>query len=453
MSLGGPALTGGKEAPPRPIDLSARSVEAWVLREEDKNTLQKLWTEGAVHVHQDPAQPEDQGVDIKGNTLQMTWNPAGNFLVVTDEEDLATLLMDKMLIKGPEVNIDQATNKAWVYGSGAMRMESATDFQGKNMQQPVPLTVFWNKDMFFNGVYAEFRGGIQAEQGNARMAAQRLQVFFDRPISLKEGNRGDQAAKVRNLVCDKDVRVEETTYEARKLVKYQLLLATGLDVTSLEPEDDAPRPAKSNEGNLVRASGPGSLRIWQPGSSDPAVPTGPGPTLTAKPPPGSKPADEEMKLTYVSFQKRMDANSKTNTANFWENVRVLNIPSDTPHREIDLDAIIARELPEGSLYLRCDRLKVLNQPENGRNNQQMEAHGRVWLQGKLYFGRAAAVYFNEAKDQVIFDGEDGTATLTKQAEPGGKVEVMTGRKILYYRRTGAATVVDSDQLNGIQRPN
>ena len=62
----------------------------------------------------EPARPDEKGVDVDGETLQMNYHPEGNFLVVTG--DLAQLRMDKIYIIGPEVNIDQATNKAWVNG-------------------------------------------------------------------------------------------------------------------------------------------------------------------------------------------------------------------------------------------------------------------------------------------------------------------------------------------------
>ena len=60
--------------------------------------------------------------------------------------------------------------------------------------------------MVFFGVFAEFYGSIQAEQKEARLACQHLQVWFDRPISLKEGMRGDKPAKVSKLYADKGDR-------------------------------------------------------------------------------------------------------------------------------------------------------------------------------------------------------------------------------------------------------
>jgi hypothetical protein len=469
-----PAAPAPNQPPPRPIDLSARNVEAWVLRCEDKNQLDKMWSEGNVHVRQEPAKPDEKAVDIQGDTLQMTAHPDGNELVVNG--DLAQLQMDKIYIIGPEVNIDQKKNLAWVHGVGAMQMESATDFQGAQLKKTVPLTVHWNSEMFFNGEYAEFMGGIQAEQENARLACEHLQVFFDKPISLKEANRGDQPvkegnrgepAKVRNLLADKNVRVEDTTLDPAtgQLAKYQQIRGTLLQMFALRldeklPDESWPRgqDGKPKEYNEVTVSGPGDVRLLQRGSSDPAAPpartaaAGPGgqvvgtPVSVArgagpdrKPARENKPQDEQMKMTYVTFLHRMDANSKTNTAKFWGSVRVLHFPCQNPHEEIDIDAIIGRELPEGVLFLRADFLEVLDQPDNGKHNQQMKARDRVRVQGREFYGESDEMSYDEQKDLIVFTGtSDNEATLTKQDIKGGQRQVLRGRKINYKRSTGEA---------------
>jgi hypothetical protein len=461
----------------RPIDLKARTVEAWVLRSPVKNSLEHLRAEGSVHVRQDPAKPEEKDTDVQGDVLQMWSRPEGNFLVVSG--DMGELRMDKIYIVGPEVNIDQVENKSWVYGPGAMMMDSNTDFQGAPLAKPVPLTVHWDKRMFFKGDSAEFLGGIQADQQNARLACHHLHVFFDKKVSLKEGNKGEQPAKVRDLICDGDVRIEDSAYEGDRLMKYQIVHAQVVEVRSLEPDGAAPRKPgpggkPASDGNEVHASGGGSVRIVQRGGTDPAAlpaPGAPAPRppakpatpakLRGKPAPGAggkAPAEsDELKLTYVTFGKRMDANSRTNTAQFWENVRVLNLPCDegSYKRPIDFDVVLATELPEGAMYLSCARLKVLDRPENGKPNQQMEAYDRVYVQGNSYYARADAVFYNQAKSQIILEGRDGgMATLFKRTGgPGSPYDRVSGKKILYYQQTGRTEVFGADDVSGISTPS
>src|SRR5439155_4535980 len=245
----------------------------------------------------------------RGDTLQLTHSPNGNLLVVTG--DLAQLQMDKIFIIGPEVNIDQTTNQAWVNGVGVMRMESNTDFQGNKINRTVPLDVHWNKRMFFDGLHAEFHGNIQAEQENSRLACQAMQVTFDHPVSLKEGQKGGPQPKVKDLICDKCVRVEERTKEKDRLVRYQRIECPGLTL--------------DNDAGITNASGPGDVRILQPGGANDGLTVAP-----ASPRAGpAKPADvDQLKLTRVMYRGKMYSDNKNRVAMFFEDVDVVHVPAD-----------------------------------------------------------------------------------------------------------------------------
>jgi hypothetical protein len=419
-----PAGESGKQA--RPMDLSARLVEAHVVRGENKNELERLWTEGGVTVHQEPASPGDKGVDIRGETLQLTRKPEGNYLVVTgggERDDLANLLMDKILIIGPVVHIDQATNKAWVNGTGAMRMDSDTTFEGRKLKEPVPLTIHWDNSMFFDGHSAEFhggpKGGVQAEQQNSRLLCRSMQTLFDRMISLKQNDKGAPPAKVRRLTCDQAVRVDDTELDEKgRLVKYQRIDCPELDV--------------DNESGEVHAAGPGVVRILQRGSDDPVGPVGPGPGSKAPADPRKGP-DDELKLTRVRYSGRMYANNKTHTAIFTDEVRAVHVPSQDADLEPNID-----KLPEGGLYQEADRLKVWTRPEaDGKASQMMEADGHCKFRSEDSYGRSEKISFDESKDQVVLETKDGLAEVYRVKVQGGPREELRAEKILYYRRTGA----------------
>ena len=233
-----------------------------MARGKEKNTLDRLRAEGDVHVIQAPATPEDRGVDIKGAALDMTPHPEGDFLVVEggkqgNENDLAQLLMDKIYIVGPEVNIDQAANKAWVIGPGAMQMESTSNFQGEKLAKPVPMSVYWNQEMFFTGASAEFTDGVQAEQENAHIACQAMQVVFDQPVSLKEGNHGGPPPRVKSLTCSHQVRVDDRTLEGERLVRSSRLVAPDLAMNAIPSEDPDPKGQEGSDGNEILRPGAG----------------------------------------------------------------------------------------------------------------------------------------------------------------------------------------------------
>lgn len=458
--------------PSRPIDLSARSIEARVLRCEERMVLDHLWAEGGaleqldkrggVRVRQEPPAPEpgkprEDGVDIECNTLNMTCTVDGNILVVTG--DLAHLQMNKIHILGPEVHIDQVANKVWVEGRGVMQMQSNTTLENKPLEHPVPLIVHWKDRMLFSGIFAWFDGDIQAEQGKSLLACQHLQVIFDRPISLKQGMHGDQPAKVSKLVGDEEVRAEDQTFVGDKLEKYQMLLGSAIAMKTLPREDESSSSAaKANDANEVKLTGPGSVRILQRGGSEMGgLPGTPSPT-PPRPPGSVKPSEtgQEMKLTFIRFEKLMQANSLTNVASFWESVRVLNMACDDPHREIDLDAIVSSELPTGAMYLRCNQLKVGTYqkqvsatPKQVRTYQVMEAKGQVVVESQEFTAQCDFMTFNEEKDTVTFHGENGNeAVLSKVTFKGAPPQVFRGKKIIYHRSTGAMDGLDIRSIRG-----
>lgn len=478
-----PTQTRQATNPNPPIDLSARSIEAKVLRCQERMALDHLWAEGGaldaldrrggVVVRQEPSKPGDEGVYIEGNTLDMTSTANGHKLHVTG--DLARLKMDKIFLLGPEVNIDQVANKAWIDGEGAMQMQSTTTLEGKPLAHPVPLTVHWSRSMVFFGAFAEFYGSIQAEQENARLACQHLQVMFDRPISLKKGMGGDQPAKVSKLVGDKGandqlVRVEDRTFarDSGQLQKYQLLMGSAVVMTTVPRDDDLPlspggaekdkgkgkskdakkdkEEGKSKDANEVTLSGPGSVRVMQRGDAN--LTRSPGkPAAKQSTPPKS--AAQEMKLTYIQFENLMKASSRTNVASFWGAVRVLNLPCKDPHRPIDLDAMLATELPADAMYLRCNRLKVGTYQRNGRTYQEMDARGQVYVKGRDFTAQCDHMTFNEEKDQVIFYGEgDNEAVMAQYSVKGVPPKVLRGKKIKYYRTTGRFTGSDIRSFDG-----
>jgi hypothetical protein len=457
-----------KDEPPRPIFLSARNIEAWVVRAGPKNDLERLWCEGTVDVKQAASDPKEKGLAVNGDTLAMDCHPEGNLLEVTG--DLAQLRSDRLYILGPVVNIDQPRNLAWVNGAGAMQVESKTNFAGENLGKAVPMTILWKKKMFFTGITAEFEESIQASQENSLLSCEVLTVFFDRTVSLKPTAKPDgppktpgkeeEPARVKNLVCDHKVRIEESTLEGDKVIKYQRIESGYVAMNALEADDDPPAAGtnrkaedKPAEGNEVRASGEGTVRLFQIGGTDPLaqpMPMGqPAPMRQGQnQKPNQEKKEDEPKLTFIQYRNSMYANSKKNLASFWGQVRVINLPSKDHLREIDLEKLVG-DLPPDAMYLASDQLTVMNRGTKERSQQEMLAKGRVIVKAKEFWGRAETVSFNEAKDQIILDGgEDGSAILFKDVGRGAPPQKIEGKKITYIRSTGAFRVDEGRWISG-----
>jgi hypothetical protein len=127
---------------------------------------------------------------------------------------------------------------------------------------------------------------------------------------------------------------------------------------------------------------------------------------------------------------------------------VLSLPASHPNLSVDLDLILAGELPEGAMYLTCDRLEALEAPREGEKgvNQEFRALGRVFVQGRDYYARCEVLDFNRFKNQIILDGGDGRAALYKRAVVGAPYESVVGRRIIHNRGSGRTQVEGGDEI-------
>jgi lipopolysaccharide export system protein LptA len=425
-----------KKGPPRPIDLTAHSVESFVIRRGEENDLDRLVCEGRVKVHQDPAPNEQRGVDITGDTLRLSHSRDGDILdVVGTRPAPGEVHLEKLSLVGPLVHIDQRENNAAVKGAGSMRMLSSTDFEGREKPKATPMTVHWTDEMFFDGKFAIFEGGVQAEQDTGRIACRAMQVFLDRAVSLKQADpaaRRDpkdgkgEAAKVAKVVCDSQgdakapvVVIDEVRQKGR-LAKFSRVVSPELSFDNAEGETHVP--------------GPGVVTIVQAGGSDdPAGPAG----LAARPGaaparPAAPPGEPVMKLTRVQFQGKMFADNRKRTAKFFDNVRVVHAPGDDPEKQVDLD-----KLPPGGMFLKSETLEVYTFTEGGKSTQEMEARGRAYVQTPEFYGQADVIKYVESKDMVILEGTDDNPAILYKLKPnrGEPTDATRARKFIYHRKT------------------
>ena len=429
-----------KDAKPKqPIDLQARDVVAYVTRVGTTNYLREVVTEGSVHVHQNGNTPQDKGVDIKGDMLNLLHHPQGDVLYVFgDAKKQAQLQLGELILTGPMVTINQKDNMAEVKGIGFMEMPSNTGFDGGKPTKPgTRLTVHWNKGMLFDGKFAEFEGGVVAYQDDASLRSQNMQVTLDRAVSFKEGQKDGQNAKVEKLACDGKVFVVEEKKDAKgNREQYHRLESTQVSL--------------DNVLELVNASGPGKVIIISNGTEDQGL-APPGPATAGSTAKGEKlppqPKGEELQLTRIDFLTRMYSNNKDNvrTSKFYDNVQIYHAPGDRPDMKMDPD-----HPPKGGFYMRCEILTVYTMKiANDKTSQIMQAERKVSFRTQEFYGNASSAKYNQSQEIMIFEGVPGNPAKLYQFVPGtNQTREIQGMKILYNRRTGAIDVKDATGIGG-----
>src|SRR5262249_45656377 len=159
------------------------------------------------------------------------------------------------------------------------------------------------------------------------------------------------------------------------------------------------------------------------------------------------------------------ADSNRHTAVFYNDVRVLHVPWSSDPRQVrapaDVGALLSR-MPPGGLYMECrQQLNIYSpddgpgaapRPEGGAGRHVMTGTGDVYVkaadaQGRIFWGTAEVVHYDEEKDQVIFDGKGGLAELYQVERRGDQPKKTRAKKIIYSRKDGK---VDVDGVTEIQ---
>jgi hypothetical protein len=436
-----PELHAGPGAPPKadksgdaaaknkePMYLEAHEVTAHVTRIGPENFLRELKADGAVHVHQKRATPKDKGVDIKGDLLTLLHFVQGDILRVWgDPRQPAELHLGETILIGPKVMINQKDNVAQIDGDGAMHMPAKNTMDGtKPAKEGSKLVILWSKDMIFDGRHADFHGGVIAYQDESSLRCQDLEVMLDRPVSLKDGQKGGQEAKVEKMLCWLKVLVlEEKKDEKGTLISYHRLVCRQAEL--------------DNPTERTQAYGPGSMYMYGAGSDnqDPAKPAAPSHKQGE--------AAKEMQLTRIDFSGSMTSNNKKDgrLTTFLDNVEVYHCPADRPDLEFNPD-----RPPKNGFYLRGDQVTNYTKTlDKERKAQFMEAKGKVTFRTQEFYGYATTVKFNELQDLVIFEGpRENPARLYQFQGQGRQTREIQGTKILYNRRNGEIKVAGSPHI-------
>lgn len=445
----GPPAAAAKPAPAappkKPLELSAETIETFVLRNGEQMGLDRVSCRRRVHVHQQPEKSGDRALDVTGQTLDLTHTSEGDVLKITGiTGDLAKIEVNEMTLRGPQIVCDQRDNHVAVDGAGNVRLLASTNLNGEKLDRPSEIAIFWNDRMELAGNRIEFDGGVQAEQESAkihgrerikelnRMLCPQMDVFLDRAVSLSQAHRRQAAQsagvtqtgenpKIKRVICHRGngqnalqpVTITSTSWTDGKMSQFHRI--------------EAPEVTYDNDAGEVTTAGPGEVRLFQLGDATIEPLAKAGKTNSDSPP------EQVFKLTCVKFQGRMRGQNKTRIVTFIGPVRVAHAPTNDPNLTINPD-----KLPKGAFTLSCQKLDVGAEEKNGRRSMTMVAEGKADIFAPDFSGRADLIKYDEAKkQQIIFDSKDDSnlAVLYHIKVKGAPPRALRGKTIIYCRET------------------
>ncbi|MBA4187065.1 MAG: hypothetical protein C0467_03515 [Planctomycetaceae bacterium] len=479
-----------------PMKLRARTIETWVARYPQakppggpvapkpgepaatdqtggmKYQMEKARCEGMVSVHQDPVDAtKPRGTDILGSRMIIDSTPDGSVLTVFGWDNRPGELHNEgTSLIGPKVVIDQLHNLALVEGRGSLVMPTSSDLSGNSLKQAEVIVVHFRDGMKFQGAkkVADFFGKVTAAQGASWVTCHTLQVNFDRPIYLTQMNRpgtpapapkpgatakpGGDGPKVDVVYCypapadaadspqEKQVYFNQVDRDpvSGKPIRRQQIVAIELTMKAEVRDPSGGEPYK-----FLRATGPGVVRTWQPGSKEDSS-LGQSPMANPMNPP--QPAQSEMKLTIVNFSGWMIGKDKGpvyKDATFYDSIQVIDVPSDNPDLEVEL-----HKLPPRATLLSCAEQLVVwthSKPKEP-TEQHMKATGNAYMRNDEYDGWGESI--EAVGKTVIFEGLGSVPARIKSRFNGND---QTGKKIIFDRATNHYKVEGS--LGGTLSPS
>ena len=403
-----------------PLAVTADVIRVRTLRERDDEDPQisEVITEGRVHVTQEHRGGEAP-LELTGERLHL-WNYSESNQVL-DVWGRAAQVQDRgMQLEGPQIHFDRGRNVARILGAGVLRRPVAKGLDGKPLDAPQMLDVFWQEKMEFDGEVAKFYDNVRTQLNGNEMRCEEMHVTFNRRISFSDdGGPEAQNADIRLVVCRDNVELKSQEYRENRMVEVRL--ARGFEF------------AIDQATGAITAQGPGTLVFWRRGngkrmSLEPTAAARANRPLAAE--------TVEWEYTRIDFKGKMLGNTKDRVTTFHDRVAVvygpvanLTLSIDDDHRPIDED-----HLPKDGGWMSCDALQLTQHPETKKEKAylEMQATGNTVLHGRSFHALAYSVTYDESKGLYILSGDGKRdAQLWRETTIGAEKGAQVGHRIKF----------------------
>lgn len=400
-----------------PLVVSAELIRVHALRDDGKTDISEVQTEGHVHVTQEH-QAGVLPLDLVGDRLRL-WNYSESNQVLHVRGRPAQVRDRGMQLEGPDIQLDRGNNDARVIGAGVLRLPMTKDLNGKPLDTPELLNIFWQERMDFDGQLARFFNKVRTELKDSEIRCAEMHVTFTRRISFSKTGSQSQNTDVQYVVCRDGVDLKNNEYEQTRLVGVRT--ARGFEFTI------------DQVTGRMTAQGPGTIESWRRGTGKRAG-LGANSNVVANRSLAAESAEWE--YTRIDFAGKMDGNTNDRLTTFRDRVRVVYGPVALATDTIDED-----DLPKDGGWMRCEELELMQQPETKSNKAYvtMKATGNAKLEGRSFHALAHMITYDELQGLYVLHG-DGRRDATvwherkvgaaRSAVPAQRMEFVPARNFL-----------------------
>ncbi|MFO0946632.1 MAG: hypothetical protein U1D30_11900 [Planctomycetota bacterium] len=417
-----------EERKEEPLDVRAKRVAVVVERIGSKSRPIRAWADGDVLVTQDPSKPDQEPLEVRGQTLQFERKPDGDVMKVegSDRRMASVKSADATIAARNQIHFDEIKNRVTVSGPGHIIRASDNDLNGQKLEKPQMLRIDWERSMDFDGKVANFEGGVKAQQGTQEIYCQNMDVAFRDRINFHEARqkkniKGTKKTEIETVDCDKDVIVYNVEREQDDSVRYTTMRVSELRYDAIY--------------RTTVATGPGVVQVID--TNKPKTDE----NGKVKPPPAP------YQLTKVSFLGRMRGDQGNMTAKFFENVHIVHAPIQQVDEVINEDKLPA----DGIVVDAADEAIVaVRTMADGTKQRDFQSKGDVRVQAREFWGQCDRLTYDQEKDRLVFESLAGRkAQFFRQTRIGQKPEEFFGRTITFIRKLNKINIDSSDGFNSL----
>lgn len=424
-----------------PYDVWANLIQVLVYRAEElKNSyVGGIVTTGDVTITQ-PKTDGTQPLRMRGNRIEVRNRDATNQNQLVHVFGAPARITDAQVsLAGNLLNLDRSANRAWVTGPGVMMRPIHTSLDGKKLEQPELLKVWWKEKMEFDGRTAHFYDRVRTELGTSNIVCQEMKVTLDRRIDFQDDPRttpratGREKTDIDRLECLYGVQIDSEKYENGELVEIR--------------QGEFGELIYDRTRDQSTIAGPGRLYLWQQSNGSRVGLSSQNKAAANQP---LRVEDSKWEFLQIDFNGNIDGQIDQQITHFKEGVEIVYGPVNQVGQKLN-----PHELPDKGGWICSEELEIARHEKTATERPWVElrASGNVKLEGhdkEEFRARADTVTFDESKQMYRLRAlGDRDTTIWRQRTPGGKPDSASAKAMLYIPSIPVLKLNETSSVDGI----
>jgi len=438
---------------------------AVILAAAGQPQFEDVWLKGKVSVTHNSTK-QDDSFTAEGNVLFARAGFRGD-REISLFGDPATVIHARDRIEGQRIDLTELKRdpgrpqrEARVEGSGRIRFVVNVGLDGKALDKPSPLDIYWGDHMTFSGRTAHFVGNIRAVMNNetdhdVELTCAGMKVHFQDEVQLSRSGRGDEfqlaesstskspAGDIELIECDSRVVVDIDMMKNGIIEAHHHAEFTDLKFNTLTGD--------------FHALGPGLIESTQPDTGR-KLATPNRAVANANTP--ARTSENAFVFIHARFIGELQGNVNEKYVHLRQHVRGVFGPVRTLTDRITIDGLSVDQLPENTGSLGCENLSISAIPgaTSNRDSFSLVAESNAAggnkgtrspcrLESREFAGDADKITYDHSKQQFILRGDEGREAKVSYRQNGGEPQILRGGRFEYYSDRNE---LNANQITGVQ---